>query len=203
MSELYQELQDSQTSIYYVSGSPEIIRFRVREFLEDNDFPQIQQLVLRKSLKQDTILYKIETIRKLIAKLGPDKIIMIGDDTEHDPEIFNTIYQENVDKTESIYIRSVQNRVMPSNPVIKTFFSAVEIAGFELLRGRIHSESFSKVVNGFLKQTNESGIFLKKRYCPKQGREQLEELRQKTRDQKIIDLFEKTQEKIVKVCRPS
>lgn len=201
MSELYQELSNEETSINYVSGSPQLIRSRVESFLDHNDFPQAHNLILRRSLFDDTVVYKTIKIRELIKKHNPDKIIMIGDDTEHDPEIFQTIYEENADKVESIYIRAIQNRQMPNVPVIRNFFSAVELAGLEFINGRIDKKSFYAVVNGFLEQTKNTGIYLKKHYCPKEGREQLEEIKHEVNNQRMIDLLEQTQKKIIQVCQ--
>ena len=46
MSELYQELNNQDSTIFYVSGSPKIIKSRVNEFLDENNFPQKNNLIL-------------------------------------------------------------------------------------------------------------------------------------------------------------
>lgn len=201
MSELYQVFSNKETTIEYVSGSPKIIHNRVSEFLEDNDFPQRDNLVLKDSLSDDTFAYKTEAIKALIEEQNPDKVILIGDDTEHDPEIYQGITILFPGIVESIYIRSVQNRELPKNPIIKTFFSAVEIGALELVKGKINVESLKKVTRGFVKQTNESGISLVGRYCPQTGRAEIETLKQIIKDKKVTELLEQTQAKIKKSCK--
>lgn len=198
MSELYQSLNNSDTEIYYVSGSPKIIKVRVNEFLEENGFPQKNNLILKKG-HVETYDYKVKAIRKLIKDLNPDKIILIGDDTEVDPEVYDTITKENPAKVESIYIRAIRNRELPSNAVMKNFFSAVEIAGFELLKGTLAVPDLSKVTKGFVDQTNCSEIVIKKRYCPKEGRAAIDELINLTDEAATSDLVA-AQEKIIKTC---
>jgi phosphatidate phosphatase APP1 len=197
MSELYQQLVKENDVIYYVSGSPKIIRIRVDEFLEENNFPQKKNLILKDKTSDDTVKFKLSAIKKILEQVKPDKLIMIGDDGEHDPEIYNKIAEEYPHLVQSIYIRAIQNRDFKGI----NFFSAVEIAGAEMLKGNLNVSNLEIVTQGFINQSNHSGISLEKRYCPKDGRVFLEELKQKNTDQKAINLFEKTQEKIMSSCR--
>ncbi len=196
MSELYNKMMNEDTSIYYVSGSPKVIRMRVSEFLEENDFPQQHNLLLKDSMSDDTYEYKTTTIKKLIKELNPDRLILIGDDTEYDPQVYEHIKAEYPELSSTIYIRAVSNR----EGVETSFFTPMEIAGHEFLEGRLDKRAFKAVANGFIKQTNDSGIVLKSRYCPKKGREAIEELKHKIADQDIAELFAKTQKKIIRSC---
>ena len=161
---------------------------------------QVGNLILKKE-KTPTYGYKVREIRNLISKLNPDKIILIGDDTEVDPEVYNTLAEENMGKIEGIYIRAVRNRELPANELMKNFFSPVEIAGLELLKGNFEVEGLNKVAASFIKQDHFSKIVIKKRYCPSEGRDQIEELKQKMTEQSSIDSLEQTQEKIIQTCR--
>jgi phosphatidate phosphatase APP1 len=198
MNELFNEFNNSDTIITYVSGSPTVIKEIVDNFLEDNHFPQKENLTLKKG-KVSTYDYKLAVIRDQIAKMNPDKIILLGDDTEFDPEVYNTISKEN--KIESIYIRAVQNRKLPNNAKIINFISPVEIAANELLKGNLSGASLTKITNAFVKQAENSQIAIKNRYCPIEGRSQLEELKQKVSEQSAIDSLVLAQEKIIKACR--
>lgn len=200
MGELYQQLEQQDTVIHYVSGSPKIIRMRVDEFLEENFFPQQYNLSLRNSLSDDTVVYKLNTIRKIIANENPDKIILIGDDTEHDPEIYATIAENFPGLVETIYIRAIQNRAMPELSIFKTFFSAVEIAAYELLKGRMDKEGLKEVGKSFFYRWGKSGIYLKNRYCPTNGRDELTMLAAQIDDGEVRKTLNKTQKKIIKSC---
>lgn len=197
MSELYQQMATDDTEIYYVSGSPKVIRSRVNEFLEENGFPQRKNLILKNKMSEDTFKYKTDVIKGLIKKINPDKLILIGDDTELDPEIFNGIATEYPGLVESIYIHTVQNREFQGT----RFFSAVEIAGTEIEKGNLKAESLSAVVDGFINQANGSAISINKRYCPQTGTTLIEELKQKTSKEVHVSLLEQTQSKIISSCK--
>lgn len=200
MSELYQELRDQDSTIFYVSGSPKIIRSRVDEFLEDNKFPQRDNLSLKSWITEDTVHFKTATIKELILANNPDKVVLIGDDTQHDPEIYDGVQALYPELVESIYIRSVANRALPKNKLIKTFFSAVEIAGYEMIKGNLDGKAVKKVARSFIRQTNESGISLRGRYCPKAGRAELEDIKASIGDSTVDDILDATQDKIVSSC---
>lgn len=196
MSELYQRLNKKDTVIYYVTGSPQIIKGVVNEFLEDNFFPQSKNLILKNKIKDDTFNFKLEAIRKLIGEIKPDEMILIGDDTEFDSDVYTQIAKENPGQVKSIYIRAVQNKILQN----QNFFSPVEIAGAEFFKGRLSFNDLQSVANGFFKQEKNSKLAITNRYCPREGRVFIETLKQYSRDQKLIDLFEKTQEKIIETC---
>jgi phosphatidate phosphatase APP1 len=200
MSELYQELNIADTSIFYVSGSPTYIRGIVENFLEYNNFPQKNNLILKDG-SIPTYDYKLKEIRALILKNKPDKIILLGDDTEVDPEVYDTIFQENQTSVEGIYIRAIRNRKLPNNTLIKNFFSSVEVAALELLKGNVNVNGLNKVASSFLAQKDISKIVIPNRYCPSEGRAQIEELIQQVVDQSSIDSLERTQQKIIATCK--
>lgn len=200
MSELYQELNENDTSIYYLSGSPTLIKSRVDRFLQYNQFPQEDNLILKKE-KASTYDYKLTNIRKLIKEINPDKLILIGDDTEYDPEVYDTVSKENEGKVESIYIRAIQNRKLPENVLIKNFISSVEIAAFELIKGNLKPASLDKVTDSFINQDHSSKIVIKGRFCPSEGRTQLEELKTKMQEQSSIDDLQLANQKIINTCK--
>jgi hypothetical protein len=199
MSELYQEFNLTENSFYYVSGSPNIIRSRITHFLKFNNYPQVENLVLKYG-KIPTYDYKLREIRNLISKINPDKIILLGDDTEVDPEVYHALSLENTGKIEGIYIRAIKNRALPTSELISNFFSPVEVAGLELLKGNFKTSGLVKVATSFVMQDHSSKLVINHRYCPAEGRTQIEELKHKITEQTAIDVLEKTQEKIIETC---
>ena len=200
MSELYQVLNKDNNIIYYVSGAPAILKEVVGGFLEFNNFPQSNKLILKND-SLSTYEYKVMNIRNLILKLKPDNIILIGDDTQFDPEVYQTIFEENPTVVKSIYIRAIKNRKIPNNDLMKNFFSSVEITGFEMLNGTLTSENLAKVSMAFIKQALNSQVFIPGRYCPANGRMEIDELKQKVREQTSIDFLELTQQTIIATCQ--
>ena len=201
MSELYQQLDKPDTIIHYVSGSPKIIRMRVEDFLEENDFPQTSNLTLRNRLSDNTATFKLAAIQNIIAAENPEKIILIGDDTEHDPEIYAAIAQYYPIQVEAIYIRSIRNKQLPELHVMKSFFSAVEIAAYEMLKGVMDKRELKDVANAYIYRFGSSGVFIKNRYCPKNGREELTILAAQFTDEDVKTTLNKVQKKIIKSCR--
>ncbi|RPJ73256.1 MAG: DUF2183 domain-containing protein [Alphaproteobacteria bacterium] len=200
MSALYRELNTSESLFYYVSGSPTFLENKITTFLEFNNFPQKENLILKNGMNTPTYDYKLAAISKIIKAENPDKVILIGDDTEYDPEVYETISKNFPGKVESIYIRAIRNRELPKLEVMKNFFSTAEIAGFEILKGDLGSMSLVKVATSFIRKDNESKIFIKERYCPAEGRGQIEELKQSVRRQIEIATLELVQQKIISTC---
>lgn len=202
MSKLYQHL-DRDNDIYYVSGSPKLIECRVENFLEENHFPQIHNLILRESLSVDTYKYKVEGIRKVIDQLKPEKVILIGDDTQHDPEVYRDIDKEYPGLVQAIYIRVVKEAELPALPQMKSIFTSVEIAGYEYLAGRLDKDAVIKVSEKFLLKNNKKGIYLPKRYCPKDGRAEVASIRSQIPDLRVNLLLGQVQDKIIETCKRS
>lgn len=200
MSKLYQQFDKDNIDIYYVSGSPQIISCRVENFLEENHFPQIHNLILRESLSVDTYKYKIEGIRKILNELKPDKVILIGDDTQHDPDVYRDIDKEYPGLVEAIYIRVVKQAELPALPQMKGIFTSVEIAGFEYLKGQLSKASLVKVAQKFIDKNNKKGIYLEKRYCPKNGRPEIDFIRDQVSDPQLKLLLDQVQGKIIETC---
>lgn len=203
MSELYHEYHAKGFGIYYVSGSPQMIDCRIDDFLVEKDFPQGDQRFLKDKISSDTYKFKMESIRNVIAKENPTSLILIGDDTEHDPDVYNDISKEYPGLVEMIYIRAVQDAKLPINKKMKNFFSSVEIAANEIIRGDLDFKGLENVTTGFVEQTRGSGIQLEDFYCPKSGRDEINNLmsHSKLADTKIVKLLLRAQNKIIKECK--
>ena len=199
MSEVYNGLNNADTTIFYVSGSPEMIRSKVSKMLIVNKFPQKDNLIL-KSGRQDTFAYKFSNISKLINEQNPDEVILLGDDTEKDPEIFDAISKTFPSQIKSIHIRLIQNRKLPVNEKMNGFFSAAEVAGREFLNGKISEETVNQAAKVIATEKDERKLFIEDRYCPSEGRLEIEELKHKTTIQSIVTSLESVQEKTISVC---
>lgn len=201
MSELFRALGTTENSFYYVSGSPKLIESKVSSFLEFNKFPQNENLILKQGLSTPTFEYKVAAITQIIQQVNPDKVILIGDDTEFDPEVYEEISKRFPSKIESIYIRAIQDRELPKLGNIRNFFSAVEVAALELIKGNLNLASLTKVAASFIQKNDGSKIVINGRYCPPEGRSQIEELKQMLHEQIAITSLEETQEKIINTCK--
>lgn len=115
MSAFYACLVDSQQptpGLAVVSGSPHQWAPRIEKFLVRNAFP-FAGLYLR-DLGLDTLHdYKQPVIRRLLKEL-PQKVILVGDSGEHDPEVYAQIRKEFPDRVLAVYIHDVGRAEDPS-----------------------------------------------------------------------------------------
>jgi len=109
-------LQDkaSAPGLAVVSGSPWQYVPRTGLFLSDHGFP-FAGLYLRTLGPKTLSGYKQPILRKLLTRLS-NKVILVGDSGEKDPEVYAQIRQEFPDRVLEIYIRKVR----PSEPVART-----------------------------------------------------------------------------------
>jgi hypothetical protein len=130
MAALYSEISNR---FIVVSGSPVILNPLVRNFLSDANFPA-GELILRNYLWENIEKYKLRALGKIIAKTK-DAVILVGDDTEKDPEIYLQIQKRFPAKVAAIYIRRVSGRHLPFG--VNGFFHPFEIAVNEWSFGRL------------------------------------------------------------------
>lgn len=105
MSAVYRCLAEQRTPLAFVSGSPHQYAPRIAAFLSHHSFPPAA-LYLR-DLGPDTLSgYKQPTLRRLLASFD-QKVILVGDSGEHDPEVYAEIAREYPDRVMAIYIRDV------------------------------------------------------------------------------------------------
>ena len=126
MSRWYQCLKSgpSERPVFaLVSGSPVQFADRIKAFLSKNGFPQFG-LYLRDLGPKTMTGYKQPVIRQLL-KSVPQKVVLIGDSGEHDPEVYAQIQAEFPDRVVATYIRNAglaqnpkrfQNMMLFSNP---------------------------------------------------------------------------------------
>jgi phosphatidate phosphatase APP1 len=179
MSELYRVwLKPNGSEFHVVSGTPRLLEWSVEDFLEDFDFPayhSIQtrpistwdELLLASMLPGLSELYSTRTFKE--AALGnvirqrqvsqDDVVVLIGDDTESDPEAYATWPNPTV-----IYIRQVEGRAIPNEQIGVS--SALEIAAWEFRAGRISAADFEVVLNEIEKEGDAANLFLPDQHCP-------------------------------------
>ena len=94
MPELYQRLAkiESATPIHYLSNAPRKIMIKShRKFIRINKFPKGELVLNPETIDSE---HKIKSLRKMIEKFQPDEMILIGDNGEHDSEVYAQIRKE-------------------------------------------------------------------------------------------------------------
>lgn len=108
MAKWYQCLKTGQAErpvFALVSGSPMEFAERIRAFLTKNGFPQFG-LYLRDLGPATLSDYKQPVIRQLL-KAVPQKVVLVGDSGERDPEVYAQIQAEFPDRVLATYIHDV------------------------------------------------------------------------------------------------
>lgn len=157
MATLYEEILANNTfsTFAIVSSSPPAIRKKIEYFLQKNKFPKAT-LTLRDWVRQPSILkYKLKSVSNLVEQ-WPGKVILVGDDTERDPEVLSHTQKKFPEKVLAIYIRVVKGRSLPEGST--GFFTAFDIACAELAAGRMKSEQVLRVGNAILDSQKNSRI---------------------------------------------
>ena len=113
--------QPELTPIFYLSASPSQLHERIRAFLDLNRFPD--GVLITKKLNRDKnadpwldqAQYKTAQIEGILLRLPLVRFVLVGDDGEKDPEIYNDIATRFPNRIDSVYIRKVSPD--PARPV--------------------------------------------------------------------------------------
>jgi hypothetical protein len=128
-----------------MSGSPGILRHKVSELLHHKDFPAYQ-LTLRgwTELFTSPFGYKTKHMQEIYGA-SMDKFILIGDDTEADPEIYAAFSAPRGNQVRAIYVHRITGRALPAGSIV--FVTAYDIAMREFVAGRLSEEQAAVVGN--------------------------------------------------------
>lgn len=166
MDFLYRQMLDSQPHAEFavVSGAPRFLELSLKWFLKVFGFPTPDYLRTR-GLFEETAQFKVEAISKLLRFNERDGavVVMVGDDTEQDPEVYKEITQ-NFYIEPAVYIRRVSNRGVYAGA--NYFDSAADIAVIEYLAGRLEPQDVFGVYKSLLQEAELSHLFVPGEYCP-------------------------------------
>lgn len=112
--------EPQSSPLFYLSASPRQLHASIAAFLELNRFPT-GVLITRRITNDrtsdplfDTMRYKIGRIEEILARVPGVRFLLVGDDGERDPEIYDRIRRDHPDRVEAIWIRRVHPD--PSRP---------------------------------------------------------------------------------------
>lgn len=149
MSELYQELlKDTTNRLWVVSSSPNVLRRKIARFLKLNQYPP-SQLILRDWLKEKKVKsYKLKAVTSIIESQSDLGFLLIGDDSEWDPEVYLEVKRLYPKRIEAIYIRKIRNRPLPRDVV--GFCTAYEVALHELRKQNLSLSQVARIGKSLL-----------------------------------------------------
>lgn len=118
MAEYYARLarrnpQPATAPIFYLSASPRQLHAGIQAFLDRNGFPR-GVLITKKITNDQTsdpvtdqVRYKTTRIEQLLAAFPQVRFVLVGDDGERDPEIYDDIRRRYPVRIEAVWIRKV------------------------------------------------------------------------------------------------
>lgn len=191
MAELYSEIlaNHPECSFYIVSSSPPAIRGKIDFFLSKNKFPKAE-IILRDWIREpSTLKFKLKQVMELVEG-SRHPVLLVGDDTEHDPEVFAHVAKKFPEKVLARYARVVSGRELPEGT--QGFFTAFDLACLELGAGRLTSEQVLRVGEAVLKAEKNSRLI--PRFMLKPPLHFMPFLRET--DGSLLELWKKIQAKI-------
>jgi len=136
MSSLYKKMNSDCKAFYFLSSSPRALQKKITNLLTENGLGNAN-LVLAE-LGEDRQEYKYNNIIEVIKFYPQSKVILIGDDSQHDPEVYMKVAKDYPDVVLDVYIRPVRGRVL--TPECKVYYSAYDIALYEVKAGRLDEQ---------------------------------------------------------------
>ncbi len=110
-----QNVQPTAAPLIYLSASPRQLHEAIAEFLERQAFPPgvlITKRITNDSSSEprlDQFSYKTAKIEEILARLPWVRFVLVGDDGERDPEIYDWVRQHYPERVADIWIRRVSS----------------------------------------------------------------------------------------------
>ena len=189
MEVLLDEMSYYVDGVYILSASPRLFNYNIEKLLEEHEIEH-KEYFTREGL-EDKAEYKYQKIVSVLES-GYEKVILMGDDIELDPVIYERVRKDYPDKVLAIYIHRVANHALPDSSI--PYYTAFDLAYRELVAGRMGLDQVGLLGQSLLDEEDFENAFPSFTHCPKNGFEQLnlpffEDVKEVTElvDQRIIN----------------
>lgn len=175
MAQLYHEMLDQarhrqadpEASLFVISGSPSFLYWRLRDFLQDNGFPKATLETRNFFAKPEIYEFKTQRIRPILSSFSQDSFVLVGDDTERDPEVYATMRNEFPARVDTVYIRQVRGKAMLPGQL--PFHTALDVALNEVKLGRMTAAQAAHVGDVIVDEKDEVSVLPDFAVCPVPG----------------------------------
>jgi phosphatidate phosphatase APP1 len=122
--------------VFYLSATPHQLHSGIQTFLDKNAFPR--GVVITRKITDDKtsdpitdqVKYKVGRIEQFLASLPQVRFVLVGDDGESDPEIYDQVRRLHPDRIEAVWIRKVnQEATRPVYPEQRELATALTRGG--------------------------------------------------------------------------
>lgn len=197
MNHLFQNYESKQWPISIVSAGLSIAKALILSDLVHNDIP-FTHLYLRNPMRETTFHYKYRRIFRLTDQYWAPAVL-IGDDTEIDPEVFNQFYNDRPDRVAAAYIHQVTGRPLPHG--LTAYFSSYEVALYEYQSQRLDREGLLQVAHSILRASDPNLVFPAFTRCPNALSDLSELLAQPAAQDDFSELTSKVATHLISLCR--
>jgi sterol desaturase/sphingolipid hydroxylase (fatty acid hydroxylase superfamily) len=166
MTEFFRETRAYSRELHILTASPSVIKDQVEETLEENRIDYTTIIFKNYLLKEDKMAYKVNKIASILSS-SPDQFILLGDDVDKDPEVFEEVRRLFPDRILASYIHLVRNRPVPKGSI--NYVTAAELAAHEATAGRMGQVQADRVILSLLVRRRLDGMIPEYAYCPTQG----------------------------------
>jgi len=194
MPELYSALLGPGTSaerLRFISGSPRLLGHKISELLNDAGFPAYKLTRRRFGESFNSAFeYKTKHMKDLYGS-SRATFLLVGDDTESDPEVYANFSASKPGQVLAIYIHRISGRDLP--PGCTSFITAYDIALHEFSAGRLREGQAMAVGEKVLGSSG--GTFLPRfQECPTDFGTTLEQ------PQSLVDLQREIEQRLRDLC---
>ena len=166
MPQLYQSMNKRVMSTMVLSATPKLLRKRVESFLDKFNF-KADKVVLRDLRKNRNVFqYKLDAIEDFLNSHNHD-VILIGDNSGHDTEVYLEIKKRYPKRVLAIYIRMLKLQEFSSE--VTPFISAYDIAFFEALSSRLSLNELWLIGKEVAGEVDDDRLIYSGHYCPELG----------------------------------
>lgn len=166
MPELYEALLNDKKvdDIVYLSNAPKFLMYPFhRHFLNREGFPH-GRLLLNSGLSNKH--HKLNSLRRLIQNESPKELILVGDNGEHDTEVYAIISKEYPDTKITTYIHQAYSKTgykgNTGKPLEENqigYATALDLAAQMMNREELTETSYSKLMTDIIPEALEEGYY--------------------------------------------
>ena len=164
MPELIYQMQSYTVSFSIITASPKLLNSKIESFLSYHDL-ETQYLFTRDIINEsDKLDYKVKAIEKILSE-NEGELILMGDDTQKDVDVFQVIKNRYPERILAVYIHSIKNKDLPEG--FHKFYTAMEIARHEVRAKRMNLTEAYAVMNAIQIAPRNSLVLPEFAHCPK------------------------------------
>lgn len=162
MAPFFNQARTYSNSLHVVSAGPKFLHGKVSSTLNKHQI-KFESINLRDVMRESKMDFKYNVIKRVLES-SSDNLLLIGDDVDLDPEIYQRVGQDFPGRIEAIYIHVVNGRAKPEGSI--SYFTSFDLALWEGLAGRMNMNGVSEILKSVASEKQMKNIFPDFAVCP-------------------------------------